>query len=167
MKFLPKLSVTEKKPQHKEFLKSFKEILTNKQIDLLMIIAMMKSLVTNSSCILLPFLWKSMEYTPFYIGFALFLFVFDEEFVCAGFDIELVVSEPISWLDDSTISEDTESSTGDISETTEETSNEEIGSDEFDGAFEQPIRTQAIRKIGINSLIITFKSPFCLNYSRI
>ena len=75
-KFLPKLSVTEKKPQHKEFLKSFKEILTNKQIDLLMIIAMMKSLVTNSSCILLPFLWKSMEYTPFYIGFALFLFVF-------------------------------------------------------------------------------------------
>jgi len=70
-------------------------------------------------------------------------------------------------LDDSTILEDMESSTGDISETTEETSDEEIGSDEFDGAFEQPIRTQAIRKIGIYSFIITFKSPFCLNYSRI
>ena len=37
---------------------------------------MMKSLVTNSSCILLPFLWKSMNYSPCYIGFSLFLFVF-------------------------------------------------------------------------------------------
>lgn len=74
--FVPKLSNIEKKPEHKEFLKSFKEILSNKQMDYLMQIAMMKSLVTNSSCILLPFLWKSMEYTPFYIGFALFLFVF-------------------------------------------------------------------------------------------
>ncbi len=74
--FVPKLSNIEKKPEHKEFLKSFKEILSNKQMDFLMLIAMMKSLVTNSSCILLPFLWKSMGYTPFYIGFALFLFVF-------------------------------------------------------------------------------------------
>ena len=75
-KFVPKLSKTEKEPEHKEFLKSFKEILSNRQIDFLMLIAMMKSLVTNSSCILLPFLWKSMNYSPFYIGFALFLFVF-------------------------------------------------------------------------------------------
>lgn len=74
--FVPKLSNIEKKPIHKEFFKSFKEILLNKQMDYLMLIAMMKSLVTNSSCILLPFLWKSMGYTPFYIGFALFLFVF-------------------------------------------------------------------------------------------
>lgn len=74
--FVPKLSISEKKPEQKEFFKSFKEILANRQIDYLMIIAMMKSLVTNSSCILLPFLWKSMGYTPFYIGFALFLFVF-------------------------------------------------------------------------------------------
>ncbi len=74
--FVPKLSVTEKLPKHKEFIKSFKEILNNRQMDYLMLIAMMKSLVTNSSCILLPFLWKNMGYTPFYIGFALFLFVF-------------------------------------------------------------------------------------------
>ncbi len=73
---VPKLSLTEKKPEHKEFFKSFKEILSNRQMDLLMLIAMMKSLITNSSCILLPFLWKSMGYKPFYIGFALFLFVF-------------------------------------------------------------------------------------------
>ena len=75
-KFVPKLSNTEVLPEKKEFLESFKEILTNQQIDYLMLIAMMKSLVTNSSCILLPFLWKSMGYSAFYIGFALFLFVF-------------------------------------------------------------------------------------------
>ena len=74
--FVPKLSTIEKAPPKKEFLKSFKEILSNRQMDYLLLIAMMKSLVTNSSCILLPFLWKSMGYSPFYIGFALFLFVF-------------------------------------------------------------------------------------------
>ena len=75
-KFVPKLSKIETKPERKDFVKSFREILSNKQIDHLMLIAMMKSLVTNSSCILLPFLWKSMGYSAFYIGFALFLFVF-------------------------------------------------------------------------------------------
>ena len=74
--FVPKLSHTEKKVEHKQFFRSFKEILSNRQMNLLMVIAMMKSLVTNSSCILLPFLWKSMGYSAFYIGIALFLFVF-------------------------------------------------------------------------------------------
>ena len=74
--FVPKLSLIEKKPEHKEFFKSFKEILSNSQIDLLMLVSMMKSLITNSCCILLPFLWKGMGCTPFYIGLALFLFVF-------------------------------------------------------------------------------------------
>lgn len=74
--FVPKLSRIEKQPEHKEFFRSFKEILKNRQMNFLMLISMMKSLMTNSSCILLPFLWKSMGCTPFYIGFALFLFVF-------------------------------------------------------------------------------------------
>lgn len=74
--FVPKLSSTEEPPTHKNFKKSFKDILSNRQMDFLILIAMMKSLVTNSTCILLPFLWKSMGYTPFYIGCALFLFVF-------------------------------------------------------------------------------------------
>lgn len=74
--FVPKLSNVEKKPEKKDFLNSFKEILSNRQMNYLMIIAMMKSLITNSTCVLLPFLWKSMGYSPFYIGFALFLFVF-------------------------------------------------------------------------------------------
>ena len=74
--FLPKLSASKKQPAHKDFLSSFKVILSNRQMNLLMLISMMKSLVTNSSCILLPFLWQSMGYSAFYIGFALFLFVF-------------------------------------------------------------------------------------------
>lgn len=74
--FVPKLSKISEPPKHKEFLQSFKNILSNRQMNYLMLIAMMKSLVTNSSCILLPFLWKSMNYSPFYIGLALFLFVF-------------------------------------------------------------------------------------------
>ena len=74
--FVPKLSLTERKPEHKDFFKSFKEILSDVQMDYLILVAMMKSLVGNSTCILLPFLWKSLGHTPFYIGFALFLFVF-------------------------------------------------------------------------------------------
>ena len=73
---VPKLSATYKKPEYKSFLNSFKKIFTNIQMIYLMLISMMKSLVTTSSCILLPFLWQKMGYSPFYIGFALFLFVF-------------------------------------------------------------------------------------------
>jgi MFS transporter len=74
--FVPKLSRIEKQPEHKNFIISFKEILGCRQMNYLMLVAMMKSLITSSSCILLPFLWKSMGYSPIYIGFALFLFVF-------------------------------------------------------------------------------------------
>lgn len=74
--FVPKLSRIEKQPEHKDFIISFKEILDCRQMNYLMLVAMMKSLITSSSCILLPFLWKSMGYSPIYIGFALFLFVF-------------------------------------------------------------------------------------------
>lgn len=73
--FVPKLSLAKKQAEHKYFTKTFKEIFSISQINYLMIISMMKSLVTNSSCILLPFLWKSMGYSAFYIGFALFIFV--------------------------------------------------------------------------------------------
>ena len=74
--YVPKLSSTQNKPEHKSFSDSFKKIFTNSQMIYLMLISMMKSLVTTSSCILLPFLWQKMGYSPFYIGFALFLFVF-------------------------------------------------------------------------------------------
>ena len=73
---VPKLSGKFDKPRHKDFGKTFKEIFKNRQMNYLMLVSMMKSLITNSSCILLPFLWKNMGYSALYIGFALFLFVF-------------------------------------------------------------------------------------------
>ena len=74
--FVPKLSLMEKKPEHKKFFKSFNEILSCTQMDFLILIAMMKSLIANSCGILLPFLWKNMGHSPLYIGSALFLFIF-------------------------------------------------------------------------------------------
>lgn len=74
--FVPRISLIEKPPEHREFIQTFKEIFKCSQMNFLMLIAMMKSLVTTSCGILLPFLWKGMGYTPFYIGSALFLFVF-------------------------------------------------------------------------------------------
>ena len=73
--FVPKLSNIEKKPEYKTFKETFCAILTNQKMNYLMIISMMKVLVTTSCCTLLPFLWKDMGYSPFYIGAALFLFI--------------------------------------------------------------------------------------------
>lgn len=52
------------------------DILSNKKLNILNLIAMLKSLITTSCSILLPFLWKSQGYTKFQIGTALFLFLF-------------------------------------------------------------------------------------------
>lgn len=74
-KYVPKMYKPEVKVEHKNFRESFKEILSNKYMNILMVIAIMKSLITNSSIILLPFLWKDMGHSPSYIGTALFLFM--------------------------------------------------------------------------------------------
>lgn len=74
-KYVPKISGTGVKIEHKEFIESFKNVLSNKFMIILIIIAMMKALILNSCAILLPFLWKDMGYSPSYIGFALFLFI--------------------------------------------------------------------------------------------
>lgn len=55
---------------------AFAEILTCHKLNILNIIAMLKSLITTSCSILLPFLWKSMGYSKFQIGLALFIFTF-------------------------------------------------------------------------------------------
>lgn len=73
---VPKISKIDKQKEHIEFKETFKKILTNKAIVILVLISMMKSLITNSCMIMLPFLWKDMGYTPAYIGTALFLFIF-------------------------------------------------------------------------------------------
>ena len=74
--FVPKQDKENSKKTHKEFVETFKEILTNRQVNLLNLIAMLKTLVTTSSCILLPFLWKNLGHSAFYIGFALFAYNF-------------------------------------------------------------------------------------------
>ena len=75
--FVPKLSVSEDKlKNHEDFIHTFMTILSNRKLNLLNLISILKSLVTTSACILLPFLWKDMGYSAFYIGFALFAFNF-------------------------------------------------------------------------------------------
>ncbi|MDD3437358.1 MAG: MFS transporter [Candidatus Gastranaerophilales bacterium] len=72
---VPKISGKGEAPEYKYFKESFKEILTNRNMNILTVIAMMKALITNSCMILLPFLWKDLGYSPTYIGISLFLFM--------------------------------------------------------------------------------------------
>lgn len=74
-KFVPKISDSGEKVEHKNFKESFQKILSNKSMNILIIVSMAKSLITNSSTILLPFLWKAQGHSPSYIGTALFGFL--------------------------------------------------------------------------------------------
>lgn len=74
--FVPKLSNLYPKPKHMKFKETFLDILSNKVMNNLMVISMMKSLITTSFCTLLPFLWRNeMHYSPLHIGIALSMFV--------------------------------------------------------------------------------------------
>lgn len=73
---VPKFS-NEKTPKPNiNFAKAIKDILSNRKLNILNVIAMLKSLMTTSCSILLPFLWKSQGYSKFQIGLALFYFIF-------------------------------------------------------------------------------------------
>lgn len=74
-KCVPKLSDSKIKIEHKEFKKSFKDIFSNRFMQILILVSIMKTLIANSATILLPFLWKNMGYSPSYIGVALFFFL--------------------------------------------------------------------------------------------
>lgn len=75
-KFVPKIS-NFGEPVHKfGFKDAFYDILTNKDLNILFFIAMVKTLITTSCSIFLPFLWKEMGYSKFFIGCALFAFTF-------------------------------------------------------------------------------------------
>ena len=75
--FVPKIKIDEKDlKSHEDFVHTFKTILSNRKLNLLNLISILKSLITTSACILLPFLWKDMGHSAFYIGFALFAFNF-------------------------------------------------------------------------------------------
>ena len=75
-KFVPKISDLPKETDKIDFKIAFKRILTNQKLNILNVIAMMKTMVMSSCFILLPFLWKNNGHKPFYIGLALFLFIF-------------------------------------------------------------------------------------------
>ncbi len=75
--FIPKIQPNNTGTKtHHDFIKTFQTILSNRKLNLLNIISMLKSLVTSSCAILLPFLWKDMGHSAFYIGFALFAYNF-------------------------------------------------------------------------------------------
>lgn len=75
-KCVPKISTTEKATEKIHFKEAFKRILTNHKLNILNIIAMLKTMIQSSCFILLPFLWKNLGHRPIYIGVALFLFIF-------------------------------------------------------------------------------------------
>lgn len=75
-KFVPKLSISEEIKEKIHFKKAFKDILSNHKLNILNVIAMLKTVVQSSCFILLPFLWKNIGHKPFYIGLALFMFIF-------------------------------------------------------------------------------------------
>jgi len=72
---VPKISNIDKQPENKDIFQVFKTILTNKQILILILIAIMKAIISSSCAILLPFFWKDSGYSPVYIGMALFWFM--------------------------------------------------------------------------------------------
>lgn len=75
-KMVPKFSTEPvQKPKFK-FQQAFIDILSNRKLNILNLIAMLKSLITNACSILLPFLWKAQGYSKFQIGIALFFFLF-------------------------------------------------------------------------------------------
>lgn len=74
-KMVPKFSNEKTKKQIFKFSQALKDILTNRKLNILNLMAILKSLITTSCSILLPFLWKSMGYSKFQIGLALFSFI--------------------------------------------------------------------------------------------
>ena len=74
--FVPKFSIVSSALKSTSLSRTFSDILSNNELRILIVISMLKTLINNSCAILLPFLWKSMGCSPFYIGVALFLFIF-------------------------------------------------------------------------------------------
>lgn len=77
-KFIPRVSIIPTKtPLPKiNFWNATKSILSHKTLVILIVISMLKSLIAQSYCIFMPFLWKDMGYSVANIGMALFLFSF-------------------------------------------------------------------------------------------
>ncbi len=74
-KFVPKMSGDSASKPDYNIKEAFVAILSNRKLNILNIISMLKSLISTSCFILLPFLWKDMGYSPFFIGSMLFIFI--------------------------------------------------------------------------------------------
>ena len=72
---VPKISDTFREEKRINLFKAVKEIFTSKPMLILIMFSALKSLATQSCSILLPFLWKSLNYSAFYIGILLFCFL--------------------------------------------------------------------------------------------
>ena len=75
-RFIPKISDKRESTKHYHLREAFKKILSNRRLNILNVISMLKSLISTSCFIFLPFLWKDMGHSPFFIGAALFVFIF-------------------------------------------------------------------------------------------
>ena len=75
-KFVPKMSDVKIIRKNYNLKTAFKTLLSDRKLNILNVISMLKSLISTSCFILLPFLWKDMGYSPFFIGMALFVFIF-------------------------------------------------------------------------------------------
>ncbi len=73
--FVPKLSLYELSSNDSSFLKAFKDIIKNKDMVILIMISVLKSLVVSSFTLTLPFLWKQNGFRPSQIGMILFVFL--------------------------------------------------------------------------------------------
>ena len=75
-KLVPKIPVMPSEKQNLKLSEAFIDICRNKKLRILILMSILKTLVTTSCLILLPFLWKSLGYEPFKIGCILFAFIF-------------------------------------------------------------------------------------------
>ena len=74
-KCVPKMTSSNSKLKE-NLVTALKNIVFNKTMLILITIGLMKTLIQSSCSIMMPFLWKDLGYTPMYIGFGMFLFLF-------------------------------------------------------------------------------------------
>ena len=72
---VPKINVNNFVKNEKSFKTTLTDIFKNKTVRILIMVSALKSLVTSSFSILMPFYWKELGYSAFQIGFAVFLFL--------------------------------------------------------------------------------------------
>jgi len=72
---VPKISHFKEEKQNVFFKTALKDIFRNNTVRILIMVSSLKSLVTSSFSVLLPFYWKDLGYNAFQIGIAVFVFL--------------------------------------------------------------------------------------------